>query len=263
MGKKGHQTVEAVRPFIFSAPIFATLVGIYYWNVECLPSFPGLVLFCRSGPTLFGIYKWDPYLQQLTKLLVVTTSTWLVNWIISNSLWEFHFSVSHPHCYSNYIRLFRKCVLQANDTASPNKLLRMYQEIRLIVGMHNCIQSNMMVNMMFVNTLVLTVCLYIILSSLQTISLPQLMFLVIALLDRLIINKEMVGRMGEVNFESVSLLRALKGLHHLKVCGWTRRYVRSFPEIKIKLGAINYFDSLSALANIDLVCTQTASLLLL
>lgn len=168
----------------------------------------------------------------------------------------------HCLCHSNYQHLFwRKCHFLRR---SIPQMVQMYKELQLLTAFYNAIHGGVL-------SAAMTICFStnVIFSMYAVIGLYRELLLVVVLLYAVIAFDCFMGMVpcdgnikSAVNNTSNDIMAKIRSAPHLRTRPIMRRYLRSWPTLKIKLGSTNFYDKETPLNLIGFCVGQVVSLLL-
>lgn len=227
------------------------------------PCFPGFMGYFLLTPCQNPCAGWNIFPDMVLRITIPPGMMWLtLLLLVSLDLEIITFSSLHCLCLCNYQYLFwRKCQLYKDVARSVS----MFKELQLLVTFYNLIHGNILSVMVTVGIGQLSIIsTYAVIGLYSELSVAQRLyfgflsfdcFLVMLLCDG--------GFKAAVNSVSRDILARVRSAPYFINKRIMRRYVRSWPPVKIRLGSTNFYDRETPLNLIAFCISQVVNLLLL
>lgn len=228
------------------------------------PCFPGHLGYRFLSPCVNPGVKWKIFPDWILRLFLVCLCVWNVRQIASSYIMEAAVYTSlHCFCLQNYHLLVRQMV-QLVPRSIP-KIVQMYKELQLLTTNYNWIHGNLLSIIVTVfESSNFIIAAYATIGLYSKMSLPELVTFAVIAFDSFFLMLICDGGFkAAVNDESKRTLSKIKTSPELMRKPIMRRYLRSWPAARIKLGSTNFYDKESPLNLIAFCVGQVVSLLLL
>lgn len=227
------------------------------------PCFPGFLGYYLLAPCQNLAAEWRIFPDRIFQVLVVLGMLWTLLPIFCHSVMEvIIYSSLHCFCLTNYLHLFwRKCQWQWN----VSRTVRIYKELELLAIYYNRIHGGVLsvtATILLSNNLILSV--YALVGLYSEINLSQISFFFLFSFDSFIVLLVCDGGFkATVNTVSERVLAMVRASPYFIKRRIVKRYIKSWPSIKIRLGSTNFYDRETPLNLIAFCVSQVVNLLLL
>ncbi len=256
---------------IFAAP--AHVLG--YWMAPCLPSNFGFFLIPQCNPYRLS-NETNVYFNLLTKLFVTTISAILPFTLLTAFILEFQFSFMICYCIKNYLLYYKSVLKLLNGSYEHNlahsryttdlqRNVLMFRNIQILLIHFNEYHAKYLVVVKIIGqALFITLGIYSFIRLSNVLPVAQFLVYGVGILDSLIGVIFCYGMKAQVFSVSGALKTQNKNSvsRNLLRSKWFQRYFRSCPQLKVKIGSVNFVDEFTPLSIISLSLGQLVNFLL-
>ncbi|CAL8069313.1 unnamed protein product [Orchesella dallaii] len=271
-----EMVLRVARVFDFIGTTTAVVTYIIYicqiWVQPCFPGNFGYMFYAECRSQFFSC-GWMTRLNSWVGVAVKVTLIWFsstcaIFMFSTFTLVVVQFTCIFSFCYRNYLiylqnimGLFKQqqkiCDEQRND-------LIIYKQIQLLLIHHNSIHQSLIVVVILNQSMfVVTVGLFLLIGMYSRLDISQKLLFVVTGIDALLVVVVVFGFLGLVYASSMNTLEIGKEVQILRKDPWARRYIRSWPPLKIGLGSVNFIDKVTGLVSVDFSVNQTVNLLMM
>ncbi|CAL8069315.1 unnamed protein product [Orchesella dallaii] len=271
-----EMVLKVVRLFDFIGTTTSVVSYIIYicqiWVQPCFPGNFGYMFYAECKSQIFSS-GWTTYMNSWVEvavkiILVWFSSTCALFMFSTFTLVVAQFTCVFSFCYRNYLIYLQNimgllkqqktiCDEQRND-------LIIYKQIQVLLIHHNCIHQSLIVVVLLNQAMfVVIVGLFLIIGMYTRLEIAQQLLFVVLGFDALLVLVVVFGILGLVYVSSMKTLEIGKEIQILRKDPWARRYIRSWPPLKIGLGSVNFIDKLTGLVSVDFSVNQTVNLLMM
>lgn len=240
----------------------------------CLSSVTGILLMAPCFPGSFGYLLFSPCVHPgrhwelfpdwvLRLIFLYLVISFALHLLVPLLLEGIVFSSLHCFCLANYQYLFWRNIFR--ERWDWPRAVRMYKEIQLLITNYNWIHGGILSNALtiFVSSNFI-VAAYVIIALYSEISIPQLLLFSLNAIDcflaMLLCDGGFKAIVNNVSQNTLAKVTALSCVMRKPIM---RRYVKSWPVAKIKLGSTNFYDRETPLNLIQFCISQVVGLLLI
>ncbi|CAL8068669.1 unnamed protein product [Orchesella dallaii] len=270
-GVTGSLVAKLVRLTIFPFP-FAILVYLgQILFLPCLPAHFGFFLLpqCSIKINSLQIFLAFPTIKLIYVVVVIIImelfSGFSARVLFPGFIFDVTISYLWCYCISNYIKLYSRILNKISvHTKNFYGSVSTFRQIQIIMiefnSYHQNYNSVVKIGYMVIG---IDIGLYALVRLYDSLLVPQIITYMIAVIELFCVILFAYGLKACVYVASKQLLKDIKGLNMLNGHKWFRRYIRSWPVLKVYLGSVNFIDEVTPLRILDFAISQLVSLLLL
>lgn len=227
------------------------------------PCFPGFLGYFLIEPCQNSSAEWIIFPDWIFRMLVPPVMIWMaLIFIVGGAMEILIYSSLHCFCLTNYHFLFwRKCQLNKNLISQT---VQIYKELQLLVTYYNVIHGSrlsVLLTVLSSSNFIISAYATVALSEINLLQRLYFRFMTIDLFLVMLFCDG--GFKAAVNSVSISILAKVKAAPYFIKGRVMRRYIKSWPSTKIRLGCTNFYDKETPLNLIGFCLGQVVNLLLL